>query len=423
MKKSLIKTIALAAGLALAGNAYTQQTKDNSFYNRTGDFMLVSQYMHPLNKEKETSIESLLRGGNVTASYAIDAIDGLNSRIQFLNSARAKNFYSDEERKLLIERYNGFIAEIAKEKRSSNYSKSLEQLSRAANDGTLSPSELKDVEDGIYMLVKEGTDKQVGKYSLYALVNVGLKDSIKQNEVITVKPKEYSTKVKVKEDSVKPEEYSTRKSDKVFTFQDDLFRDIFNSEIKPSKENSTVKPEKIAIKQEIKPVKKSTKTISSLTLGVNSNMDFDNFGASVGFRVYPAGGIVGLGIAADGNFGLDKNIDSYNDVLFDNLSAVGTVDETNKSSIGLSGEMQIGPLFLGGGIDYSNKITEKNVKILEGDEIIKSNSDSVPINEFFGKVYAGLEVPVTKTFGLGALVGYDWEDGLYFGIKSNIKQK
>jgi len=393
-----MKTIALTAGLALAGNAYTQETKDNSFYNRTGDFMLVSQYMNSIDKTKETSIESLLRGGNVTASYAIDAITGIKSRLQFLNSARAKSFYSDEERKLLIGRYNSFIAELAKEKRSSNYSKSLEQLSRAANDGTLSPNELKDVENGTYMLVKEGTDKKVGKYSLYALVSVGLNDSIKQE----------INAVKQKEDSTKQNEDST-KSGKIFTFQDNLFRDIFGYGT-----NSALKS---------KAKKSAKKTTSSLTLGVNSNKYFDNFGANVGFRVYPAGGIVGLGISADGIYGLDKNIESYTETLSSGRSVAGSKDKKNIYSAGLSGELQVGPLILGGGARLENSIIATDEKILKAGEVVKSNSNSVINQEVFGNVYAGIEVPVTKTFGLGATIGYDWGNGMFFGIKSNIKSK
>lgn len=387
-KKSLIAALAFGAGLAFAGNAYAQS--NDNFYNRTGDFMLVSNYMNDLSRTKTTSMDDLLKGGNVTSIYAVDAIKGLKSRIEFLNSARGKSFYNDEERNLLIGRFNGFIAEISKEKRSSNYSKSLEQLSSAAKDGTISPNELLEVEDGTYMIVKEGTDKKVGKYSVLALVKLKggkVYDEINGKKIIL----DYVGEVT---------------KDKI---SDVIRKDITKVKIQDEKE-------KPAIKEEAK------KTLWSLTFGVNSNSQFDNFGGSFGFRAYPfENKNVGLGIAGDVNFGLDKIVDSYKDELIDNLSAVGIVSETDNFSIGLSGEAQVGPILLGAGIDYDNKIIKKTAEILDGSDVIKSNSDSTSKKEIFGKIYVGAEIPITKAFGIGALVGYNWKDGLYFGIKNNIK--
>ena len=66
---------------------------------------------------------------------------------------------------------------------------------------------------------------------------------------------------------------------------------------------------------------------------------------------------------------------------------------------------------------------EKTVELLEGDEVIKSNSDSALEKAIFGKIYAGIEIPFSKQFGLDVLGGYDGKDGFFFGLKSNIKSK
>jgi hypothetical protein len=401
-KKSLISAIALA-GLALVGKVTAQ---DNSFYNRTSDFMLVTNYINNLDRNKDTSMDKLLRGGNVTSIYAMDAIEGLKGKIEFLNSERAKSFYSNEERELLIGRYNSFIAEIAKEPRSPNYLQSLEQLSKAASDGTVSSDELWGVEDGTYMLVKEGIDSKVGKYSVPALV--------KLERRVWERPSQEVSEVKPVVQDVKPAIVEPAKKEGKDDIENAIRKDM---EKQPQPE---VKP----VVQDVKPAKEKTvlgKTDWSLTFGANSNVDFDNFGGSVGFRAYPNEGKVGLGLAADVDFGLDKTIKSYKDVLIDDLSAVGNAKRTNDFSIGLSGELQFGPVLIGAGAKYNSKITEKTVELLEGDEVIKSNSDSDLEKEIFGKVYGGFEIPLSKSFGIDALGGYDWKDGLFFGLKSNIK--
>jgi hypothetical protein len=161
----------VVAGMLAAGNAYAQNI-DDSFFNRTGDGILVSQYMQKLDRNAKISIDSLLRGGNVTKRYVIDAVAGINEIIKRLNSPRAKEFYSEEQRKNLIDRYQSFLYEINREKRSPNYKKSLEVLSKAAEDGVIEPAEIADVEDGVYMLIKKGKDKDKKNYGVFALARI-----------------------------------------------------------------------------------------------------------------------------------------------------------------------------------------------------------------------------------------------------------
>jgi hypothetical protein len=416
-KKSLIKTIALAVVLALAGKAYAQ---DNSFYNRTSDFMLVTNYVNSLDRNKETSMDKLLRGGNVTSIYAMDAIEGLKGKIAFLNSARGKSFYNTEQRELLIGRYNSFIADIAKEQRSPNYSFSLEKLSQAASDGKITPEELYGIEDGTYMLVKEGIDSEVGKYSVPALVK--LEKRVCENPIVKETP---CVKPVVKETPcVKPEIKPIIKEPAKKQCDDDFnkaLREATGRDSANENRREELRANNYASKEVPAKENPSVKTDWSLTFGAQSNTAFDNFGGNIGFRAYPNQGNVGLGLAAEVGFGKDKQLVSYKDVLIDNLSAVGTVNSTNNFSLGASGELQLGWFLFGGGINYRSSILEKDVKILEGNEVIKANSDSLLEKNVSGKAYAGIEVPISNKFGLDVLGGYDSKDGTFFGLKSNIK--
>jgi hypothetical protein len=90
MRKNLSKmrkVLPLVLGLTLGSAGYMgAEGINDSFFNRTGDFIFVTQYMHKLDRKEKTSIDSLLRGGNITRIYAIDPVEGINSRIRFLGS-------------------------------------------------------------------------------------------------------------------------------------------------------------------------------------------------------------------------------------------------------------------------------------------------------------------------------------------------
>jgi hypothetical protein len=380
-RSKMRKVLPLVLGLTLGSAGYMgAEGINDSFFNRTGDFIFVTQYMHKLDRKEKTSIDSLLRGGNITRIYAIDPVEGINSRIRFLGSERAKEFYSEEERRDLIGRYKSFLNEICKEKRNPNYKKSLENLSKAVMDGEIEPKELEDVEAGTYMVVKEGIDKEKGVYSVFALARIGEKSEALPSEKETPK-----SSIKAPEKII-PEE------------------------------------QQLPLPEPPKETEKENYTQLSLITEADSNFAFNTFGGTVGLRVAPfRNKKIGLGALLDANFSLDKTIDSYTDVLTDRLSTAGSVTDTNIFSIGGSLEMQYGPLFLGGGIDYKSWIRESIAKIIKDGQITDSNSDSTPNRQVFGKIYGGAEFPIGNVWKLGATVGYDGGKGAYFGLRNTFR--
>jgi hypothetical protein len=160
----------------------------------------------------------------------------------------------------------------------------------------------------------------------------------------------------------------------------------------------------------------------SLVTGANVNADLDKYNASIGLRVNPfRNENIGLGLNADVGFGLDKKVDSYNDVVTSKLSVAGSKTNTNNSSVGISAELQLYNLVLGAGLDYSNWITNTNAKIIKEGIVTKSNKDSIAENDFSWKGHLGLEFQPKKNWRIGATVGYHEKDGIQFGIRNNIK--
>lgn len=382
--KNLVKTIGVIGALAVGGNAFAQEYKE-SMYKRTGDFMLVSDYMHSIDKENTTSIDSIIRGGNVTSYHAIDAIEGLKSRLNFLKTPEAKKFYSIQQISELSARYNCFIKDIKKERRGSNYQHSLETLSQACEDGHISPSEIKLVGDGTYMLVKEGIDKKVGKYSVYALVNIDGTEKIAETPLPS--PKE-----KIPQVGGYP--YNERIAQK--------------NDYSPAADEPTAK-------EKVNPV-------YSLIVGANTNKDLDYLTGSLGLRVNPfRNEKIGLGFTVDAGLGKDKEIESDHFEFSEGEEYFGEINEVNNSSIGASGELQLYNLILGGGFDYRKNISETNERLIRGEEVLDSSSNSTQEGNFYGKVYAGLEFQPTKRLAIGATVGYHQKDGLQFGTRAIIK--
>lgn len=413
---SKLKIIVPLLGALAAGRAGAQAI-DNSFFNRTGDFMLVSQYMHELPRETKTSIESLLRGGNVTSIYAIDPIVGLNSRIKFLNSKRAKEFYSEEERQLLIGRYQKFMSEIFKEKRSSDYGKSLAKLTTAVKDGMINPKELNGIEDNVYMIVKEGRESGCNNpYSVFALVRLR-EENQKPCELET--KKEYGKIIqpalpKVPEEKPIIDESCNLNKPLDKTPQESKLDIQKNSEENKIKDIPKVPEEKKQLVEE-----KKKEIYASFIAEGKANSAFDSFGGSAGIRV--GNESIGLGALLDLGFGLDKLIDSYEGPLSAERTAYGTVTDTNKLSIGGSLELKIGPCIFGAGADYSNglRTTIEQIRDKYG-SVIKSNTNSTPNRQVFAKGYAGFELG-PEDWKVRIIAGYHERDRLYFGAGTSIK--
>jgi hypothetical protein len=411
-KKSLISALAIGAGLALAGNATAQQYNftqekvsdaDKSVFMRTGDLIFDTDYRPALDRTETTDMNTLIRGGNVTAFYAMDAIEALNSRINYLKTnPEANKYFTKDAKDLLIGRYNILIKEISKEKRSPNYKFSLEKLSDSVKDGIITPEELMGVEDGTYCFVKEGTDSGKG-YAVFALRNLSKRIMTEPS-----RDAEYESKIRALEGELK----DARNKNSGFENQ------IPKANEKPAEQIKPVVKVKPANTSDFKPY-------WSLTAGANTNTTFDNLEGNVGARFYPAKGL-GFGVSADVGVGKDKVLDSYEDILIDSLRAVGTERGTNNFSLGLSVESQLGPFLLGVGASYNSRITEKTVELLEGDEVIKSNSDSIFETGFSRKIYGGVEIPISKKFGVDVIGGYKFGksgSGAFGGVKLNFKLK
>jgi len=156
-----------------------------------------------------------------------------------------------------------------------------------------------------------------------------------------------------------------------------------------------------------------------------ANGNFNSYITSIGARLNPFKNTdIGFGANLDIGFGLDNLVDSYNGQLSAGRTASGTLTDTNKLSIGGSLEAQLGPFVLGGGIDY--KIWVRNVveQILDSSgSVVKSNTNSTPDRQVFGKVYGGVEVPLGDNVKVGMIGGYNGKDGAYFGIRGCIKIK
>lgn len=386
----LRKVIPLVLGLAAgsAGAVSAQEAVDNSVFNTPeGDFVFVTDYMHETNRNEITDINALVKGGDSRKGvkpkiYALDPSVAIQSRIKFYNSARAKQFYSQEQRLDLIGRCQNFLAEL-KAKKIAPSKKSLEALSVALSDGTINPEELKDVENSVYAIVKEGYDNKVGNYAVFYLTELTSEPTISQFKAIA---KAYHDLV----------EKSTK----------DL-------------EQKAQTPVIEAPKQ-----KKDYRSIY-LQAQQTTNGDLDSHTTSLGARFNPFQKVdIGFGANLDIGFGLDKETDSYSALLSAGRTANGTMTDTGKFSIGGSLEAQFGPLLIGGGFDYKNWIQNVVEQILDSSgNVVKSNTNSIPNRQIFGKVYTGVELPIGDAMRLGMVAGYNMKDGGYFGFRVGLKVK
>ena len=413
----LRKVLPLILGLTV-GTAYADNTVNDSVFNTpTGDFVFVTDYMHKTNRNEKTDVNVLIKGGNVKKIYALDPSEAIKSRINFLNSPRGKQFYSQEERLDLIGRYQNFLGELSREKIAPS-KKSLEQLSVAVSDGIINPEELKDVEDNIYVIVKEGTDKKFGDYSVFYLTRLTSETTSSQYKAIenayhnlfekSLKSEEERKKISELEQKAKtpelPLQIERQKQKEIILVP------------APSPEVPKAQEEKTQTQEN----KKENKGIYlSLLAQGNFNSAFDTFGGTLGLRVNPFEKVdIGFGANLDVNLSLDKLVDSYNGTLSAGRTASGTITDTNAFSIGLSAEAQLGPFIVGGGADYSNRIRKTVEQILYSGNVLKSNTNSLVNNEITGKVYGGFEVEPIKGWKIGAVGGYNWKNGPYFAIRN-----
>ena len=181
------------------------------------------------------------------------------------------------------------------------------------------------------------------------------------------------------------------------------------------------KYEKIKLPLPEPPKETEKKSYFSIITQGTSNEKFDSYTGSLGLR-FNFNEEIGLSALLDLGFGLDKLTDSYSAPLSAGRTASGTITDTNKLSIGGSLETQLGPFVIGGGIDY--KIWIKNVveQILDcSGRVVKSNTNSIPNRQVFGKGYLGVEFQPTDGWKLGAILGCNWKDGFYFGIRNNFR--
>lgn len=157
----------------------------------------------------------------------------------------------------------------------------------------------------------------------------------------------------------------------------------------------------------------------SLILRGTADTNFNNFGGGIGLQYTP---IKNLGVSILANFSKskDENISYTQTPAFKDIYGEIRKDEINSFSIGPSFELQIGPLFIGGGFNYWNWIEKTEEKIIKSTEVKKSNINSVPNSKIFGNMYTGLEFKF-KNFGLGASMGYDTKEGPYVGARTTIR--
>jgi hypothetical protein len=155
----------------------------------------------------------------------------------------------------------------------------------------------------------------------------------------------------------------------------------------------------------------------SLILQEGSNFDFNTFETSAGLRF--GNEKFALGVLVDASIGLDKRIETYSSPLSAGRTAYGTVDNTNRFSVGLSAEAMWSHLVFGAGIDYSN-LVKKTVEQIndKNGNTLKSNINSEPDRQVFGKAYVGAEIPITDSWKLGAIFGYNGRDGTYLGLRT-----
>lgn len=379
---------------------------EDIFNTTTMDFMFVGDYLHPLNRNEITDINALIKGGDSRQGvkpkiYAIDPSIAFQNKIKSLNSQEGKNFYDSKgqknQRLYLIGKFQKFLNELKRQNISPS-AKSLEALTVALNDGTLKPEELQNVEDNLYCLIKEGYDAKEGNYSVLYLANLTSETT----------PAQYQEKIRQLEEALK------------YTLSNLPGRALTPEEKEAQKLTQEIQERKQKQKKKERDYRgiylQSQQTI-------NGDLNYPT--TSLGVRFNPFKEVdIGFGANIDLGLGFDEQTHSYAGQLSAGRTANGTITDTGKFSVGGSLEAQFGPLLIGGGIDYKNWIQNVVEQILDSSgNIIKSNTNSVPNRQIFGKVYTGVELPVGDAMRLGMIAGYNMKDGAYAGFRAGLKLK
>ncbi len=176
MRKST-KVLGIAGGLvaavgiasAVAEGQYENDPQGN--YTGLGKAGILSvNNAHSVNRNVGTSINSIFSDSNGRNAYAIDPVLGLTNIVEWLRSDEAKTRYTELNRQGHIKSFEKLLSEINNdaEQRGGNYGRSLARLSEAVEDGVIYPQELKEVENGVYMIILKGAGGTVP-----ALVKVG----------------------------------------------------------------------------------------------------------------------------------------------------------------------------------------------------------------------------------------------------------
>jgi hypothetical protein len=141
---------------------------------------------------------------------------------------------------------------------------------------------------------------------------------------------------------------------------------------------------------------------------------------------------VGLGVNVSFEKIKDKMVDSYTGPIYpgSNIFVSGQKERINSGKIGLNGELRIWKFLLGGGIKIEPGIEKTLEQILRktengNDEVLESNSNSVPylINSING--YIGAIIPINENLSGRLTLGYEnsgvGKDSYSIGLGASIK--
>jgi hypothetical protein len=386
-KKSLVAALALGAGLAFAGSAYSQEATAPKAPSNTFDY----------------------------ASHRnVPAID--NGKCY---EGVIFNY------KLLLD---GKIAQTDK--------KNVNILSRwfydIDNDGKFGKAEEDAIKRGEPIYMHEEFNKtansKIGEFLKAAEEYQKLYNSLKETTVSKDEVSKYQARVEALEEKLREAGRACGLENKALCADvpaneepahqlkfDSLGQALWEDMHKPSQEVPAYEqPQPAKVKSDFKPY-------WALTAGVNSNAK-DNIEASLGARYNPAKNF-GLGVSADVGFEKGRNLETYSETLGSGRSVYGEINEKDIFSVGFSGEIKAGPFIIGGGVAKRSSLRDTIEQIKRYDEILKANSNSASASETTGKAYGGFEL-MGKRFGVDVIGGYKFgksNSGAFGGIKGVIK--
>ena len=383
MVKRSLKSALFGAGLGLAlafgmPNLHAQNFNPSYW---TADGILVTPSVVSISRDKDVNIDSLIKGGNVTKICAVDPIYLIEGKLNFLNSKRAKQFYSKEDRERITRVYTQLLNQIKSEKRDSNYTSSLEKLAGEidVNHRIITKAELNGLAEGIYAIDKQGIDSKVGAYDAPMLVYIGPKAGEKPEVIDILKP--------LRADDV----------------------ELISPQVKQPKSDRS--PE--------------------LIFDLEGNSLSNSYKLDLGLRLHPfKNKALGIGILGSGGLSLDEKLASVNDsyydpVLGETVSMQGNKSKTGKFNLGGGLEMSYSfpkvTVFGGEKVEYHGGIEKTTESISMNGQVQNSNVLSVPYSAIASDTYLGAEIPLSKDTNLGAIIGYNTINGIEFGLRTSIK--